>query len=133
MTSPKSPVLIADDDLDNLKILRIKLEAKGYRVVTAANGQEALAAVRKHKPAVAILDVMMPRLNGFQVARMIKFDRHLKKIPVIFLTVRTESRDRQLGAQVGADEYLVKPLDPDKLVERVQHHFHRWLEQEAKA
>lgn len=125
-------IVVADDDADNLKIVQLKLEANGFRVVTTRNGQEALAAVRQSKPALVILDVMMPRLNGFQVARMIKFDKQLKVTPVIFLTVRTEPADRETGTQVGADEYLTRPYDPDKLVERVRHHIERQLKQRAE-
>lgn len=115
-------VVVADDDVDNLNIIKLKLEANGLKVVTTRDGQAALAAVRQHKPALAILDVMMPRLNGFQVARMIKFDKQLKGIPIILLTARTEESDRTTGSQVGADEYITKPFDPAELLDRVKHY-----------
>jgi len=119
----KPVVVAADDDADLLNVIRIKLEGNGVRVVLARDGQEAIAAVRKHHPVVVILDVIMPKLNGFQVARMIKFDKQLKSIPVIMLTVRNQPSDRNLGTQVGADEYLNKPFDPQQLLDRV----HYWL------
>ena len=112
-------VVAADDDVDTLNIFKIMLEAHGVRVVTVRDGNEALAAVRQHKPALAILDVMMPRLNGFQVARMIKFDKQLKKTPVILLTARTQQTDRDAGIKMGADEYITKPFDPQQLVKTI--------------
>ena len=118
-------IVVADDDVDTLNIVKVKLETHGFSVVIVRDGQAALAAVRQHKPAVVILDVMMPRLNGFQVARMIKFDKRTKPTPVILLTARTQQADKDLGRQVGADEYITKPFDPDQLLERVTY----WLAQ----
>ncbi len=112
-------VLAADDDVDTLNVIKVKLEAHGLRVITVRDGQKAMLAVRQHRPAVVILDIMMPRLNGFQVARMIKFDKQLKATPVIILTARTQEVDRSLGTQVGADEYLTKPFDPQLLLDMV--------------
>ena len=114
-------ILAADDDLDTLNVIKLKLEAHELRVLTVRDGQEAITAVRQHQPALVILDVMMPRLNGFQVARMIKFDPQLKATPVILLTVRTQETDRILGTKVGADEYLTKPFDPQRLLDLVIH------------
>ena len=116
-------VVIADDDVDTLNIVKVKFEAHGLTVVTVRDGQAALAAVRQHKPSLVILDVMMPRLNGFQVARMIKFDKHTKPTPVILLTARTQQADKDLGRQVGAEEYITKPFDPQQLLDRVNY----WL------
>ena len=120
-TSDKKSVLVlaADDDVDTLNVIKVKLEAHGLRVITVRDGQHAMVAVRQHRPAIVILDVMMPRLNGFQVARMIKFDKQLKATPVILLTARTQEVDRSLGTQVGADEYLTKPFDPQLLLDVV--------------
>jgi len=116
-------VIAADDDVDVLDIIKLKLEAHGLQVLTARDGQKAIELAQKHRPALVILDVMMPKLNGFQVARMIKFDAKLKATPVLLLTVRTQEADRALGSKVGADEYLTKPFDPQHLLERVTH----WL------
>lgn len=119
----KLVVVAADDDVDTLNVIKLKLEAHGLQVLTARDGQEAMLIVRRHRPSVVILDIMMPRLNGFQVARMIKFDKTLKATPVILLTARTQAADRRLGMQVGADEYLTKPFDPQELLDRVAY----WL------
>lgn len=121
--SEKLVVVAADDDVDTLNVIKLKLEAHGLQVLTARDGQEAMLIVRRHRPSVVILDIMMPRLNGFQVARMIKFDKTLKTTPVILLTARTQAADRRLGLQVGADEYLTKPFDPQQLLDRVTY----WL------
>jgi len=125
MTPPaedaKKLVVIADDDVDTLNIVKVKLEAHGLRVVTVRDGQAALATVRQHRPWLVILDVMMPRLNGFQVARMIKFDKRLKPTPVLLLTARTQQADKDIGRQVGADEYITKPFDPQQLLDRVNY------------
>ncbi len=116
----KRPLVVAaDDDADTLNVIKLKLEAHGLRVITVRDGQEAITAVRQYRPALVVLDVMMPRLNGFQVARMIKFDQQLKATPVILLTVRTQETDRILGTKVGADEYLTKPFDPQQLLDVV--------------
>lgn len=122
-TSQKLVVVAADDDIDTLNVIKLKLEAHGLSVLTARDGQEAMLVVRRHKPSLVILDIMMPRLNGFQVARMIKFDKTLKSTPVILLTARTQAADRRLGMQVGADEYITKPFDPQALLDRVVY----WL------
>lgn len=127
--SEKRPIIVvADDDVDILNVIKLKLEANGYRAITARDGQEAIAAVQKRHPAFVILDVMMPRLNGFQVARMIKFDKRLKTTPVLLLTVRQQETDRNLGRRVGADEYLAKPFDPQQLLDRIAS----WLKRKAE-
>ena len=127
--SDKRPIIVAaDDDIDILNVIKLKLEAHGLRVITVRDGQEAMSAVRKHRPSLVILDVMMPRLNGFQVARMIKFDKRLKSTPVLLLTVRQQAMDRTLGLQVGADEYLAKPFDPQQLLDRIAY----WLKRKAE-
>ena len=124
----KLVIVVADDDVDTLNIVKVKLEAYGLRVVTVRDGQAALATVRQHRPAIVILDVMMPRLNGFQVARMIKFDKRLKPTPVLLLTARTQQTDKDMGRQVGADEYITKPFDPQQLLERVNY----WLKRQKE-
>jgi len=116
-------LVAADDDLDTLNIIQMKLEAHGLRVITARDGQAAMTAVRRHHPALVILDIMMPRLNGFQVARMIKFDKQLKRTKVVVLTARTQPADRKLSKEVGADEYMTKPFDPQQLLDRINY----WL------
>ena len=121
-------LVIADDEADSLKALTVYLTAHGFEVIPTSSGEEALRKVKEHQPDLAIIDVMMPRLNGFQVARTIKFDKHLKRIPLILLTARTAATDRILGERVGADEYITKPFEPSHLLERIRF----WLMKSAK-
>ena len=113
-------ILIADHDPDNLKIISLKLKAHHFEVIEAKDGEEALRLIRQEKPDVAILDVMMPKLSGFKVTRLIKFDSKLKKIPVILLTARAMETDKTLGGEMGADLYVTKPYDLDHLLQEVQ-------------
>ena len=110
-------VLVADDDKDILQLLRIRLEAWGYGVVEAVNGVQALALVREEKPALAILDVMMPGLDGLQVARQLRAES--SRIPIILLTARIQEGDVSAGLGAGADAYLGKPFDAADLRNKV--------------
>ncbi len=112
-------ILAADDDLDTLNIIKIKLEARQFKVITVRDGEQALRAVREHTPDLIILDVMMPKLSGFKVARLIKFDAKSSQIPLILLTARSQEADRATGLEMGADVYLNKPFDPEQLLKEV--------------
>jgi two-component system, OmpR family, alkaline phosphatase synthesis response regulator PhoP len=92
------------------------LEEQGVEIVTASNGAEALEIVKEERPALVFLDVMMPRISGFEVCRAIKFDLHLNDVYVVILTAKGQTIDRALGEQVGADAYMTKPFDPDEMV-----------------
>lgn len=120
MADPRALILVADDDLDNLNIIKLKLEGNGLEVVTARDGDQALRMAREQPPALIILDVMMPKLSGFKTARLIKFDSKLKAVPLILLTARTQETDRSTGGEVGADLYLTKPFDPEHLLKEVK-------------
>ena len=112
-------IVIADDQPDLLTILVARFKAAGYQVFEARNGAEALAAVRQHKPDVAVLDVMMPELNGFQVCRTMKEDPELAEVPTVLLTAKDSEADKFWGGEVGAALYLTKPIDPAHVVLRV--------------
>ena len=113
-------ILIADHDEDNLKILSLKLETQGFKIIQARDGQEAWTMIREQKPDLLILDIMMPKISGFKLARMVKFDSKLKSIPLILLTARTEEIDKDLGTEVGADLYMTKPYDLEQLIKEVR-------------
>jgi len=119
MAEAKKKVLVVDDDMDTREIISMKLQAHGYDVVTASDGQEGTLKARAEKPNLIVLDVMLPRSSGFKVARMLKFDPELGKIPIILLTARVQQSDKETGAQVGADDYMVKPFDPDELLQKI--------------
>jgi two-component system, OmpR family, alkaline phosphatase synthesis response regulator PhoP len=113
-------VLVVDDEVYILHILDFILGAESYDVVTATNGEQALQKVRDEKPDLVILDIMMPKLDGYETCRMIKNDTATKHIPVILLTAKGREIDQKLGREVGANDYITKPFSPNKLIERVQ-------------
>jgi two-component system, OmpR family, response regulator MtrA len=116
--SPRKLVLVADDDADILLLVRLRLERSGYEVLTARDGTEALALAQERQPDVAIFDVSMPGLTGFDVTRLLREAN--AKLPVILLTARALDSDVEAGAAVGADAYLTKPFSPQDLELRVR-------------
>lgn len=120
-------IMVVDDDPDLVEAVSMKLESKNYRVAKAYDGQEAIEAVKKEKPALMILDVMMPRKNGWVVCDEIKKNDNLKDITVVMLTavadaVQTTSYTHHDGKTTLADDYIPKPIDMDKLMEIVDDH-----------
>lgn len=113
-------VLVADDDPDILALVAFRLEKAGYRVVTAADGEQALALARERLPALAVLDVMMPRLTGYEVTKQLRAGETTRDIPVILLTARVQDADVARGFEAGADDYIKKPFSPQELRARVQ-------------
>jgi two-component system phosphate regulon response regulator PhoB len=114
-----STVLIADDDPDILDLVAFKLEQSGHEVVSVSDGVTALAEARRLTPAVVVLDVSMPGLSGLDVCRELRADPETAGIPVILLTARVQEADVEMGFQVGADDYVVKPFSPRELASRV--------------
>jgi CheY-like chemotaxis protein/KaiC/GvpD/RAD55 family RecA-like ATPase len=113
-------VLIADDEPDVALILKTTLQRNGYAVVVAKDGEDALEKARVERPAVLLLDLMMPKRDGYQVCRALREDPQFSLMPIIMLTAKGEAADRLLGFEVGADDYVVKPFDRDELVARVR-------------
>lgn len=113
-------VLVVDDDPDILDLVRYRLERSGYAVATASDGLEAVRLAGELRPALAVLDVMMPSLNGFEVTRRLRAEPETARIPVILLTARAQEEDVQEGFASGADDYLRKPFSPRELSARVQ-------------
>ena len=115
-------ILVADDS-DNIRnVLQLNFEWKGYEVLAAADGEEAIRLAERVRPDLIILDVMMPRRNGFQVCRLFKSDAKTSEIPVILLTAKNQKEDRYWGQDCGADEYITKPFNTpmlEKVVERL--------------
>jgi DNA-binding response OmpR family regulator len=110
-------VLVVEDDKELVKLLKYNLEKQGYRVVLAADGEAGLAALRKEKPALVLLDAMLPKLDGFE---LLKIARRETAAPVLMLTARREEVDRVLGLELGADDYVVKPFGVRELLARVK-------------
>src|SRR5438067_1537047 len=105
-----STVLIVDDEEANRDLIRDPLEAHGYRIIEAANGQEALELVATERPDVILLDIMMPGLNGFDVCRAVKSNPEWAVIPVLMVTALSERKERLLGIEAGANDFLNKPI-----------------------
>ena len=114
-------VLIVDDDEDNRTLLRDPLEAHGYEIVEAENGEQALQKVEQRPPDVILLDVMMPRMDGFEVCRRLKKDARTAPIPVLIITALSERMERMMGIAAGASDFLSKPVDLQELILRVNH------------
>jgi class 3 adenylate cyclase len=113
-------ILVVDDVADNVEILRMRLSSLGYEVVTASDGEQALAAVRELLPDLVLLDIMMPRIDGLEVVRRLKADTTLPFIPVIMVTAKAQPREIIAGLDAGGDDYLTKPVDHGALVARVR-------------
>jgi len=113
-------ILIIEDVPEIALALQIRLEKAGYVVITASDGEEGLRKTREEKPDLIILDLMLPKMDGYRVCRLIKFDKELEHIPVVILTVRDQERDKTLGREVGADAYIVKPYDFQELLTTIK-------------
>jgi DNA-binding response OmpR family regulator len=113
-------VLVADDDPDILALVRFRLERDGYEVLSAPDGETALDLALARTPDIAVLDVMMPRLDGYEVTRRLREHGPTTGIPIILLTARVQEPDLERGFEAGADDYVTKPFSPQALGERVQ-------------
>ena len=127
MMPDKLQILLVDDEPSILKIVGKRLEIEGFKVLVATNGQDALKKAKQEAPALIILDLMLPKLNGFQVCRLLKFDQHFSHIPVILFTARTDEKDKVLGLDCKADAYVCKPFQAGELL----GHIRRLLPQSA--
>ncbi len=116
---PSVRVLAVDDSPTILEMIQAILVAGGYEVITATDGQEALNAARSEVPDLILLDVMLPKLDGYRVCRLLKFDQKYKKIPIIMLTAKAEEQSVVTGIRTGADQYLTKPIEPERLLSSV--------------
>ncbi|MBI4611451.1 MAG: response regulator [Candidatus Rokubacteria bacterium] len=113
-------ILVVDDNLMNVEIIQSRLAVHGYEILTAADGEEALAVARAAQPDLILLDVMMPKLDGTEVCRRLRADASFPFTPIILVTAKADSRDVVAGLEAGADEYLTKPVDQAALVARVK-------------
>ncbi|MDD8017626.1 MAG: response regulator transcription factor [Bacteroidota bacterium] len=115
----KQKILIADDERDIIDFLKYNLEKEGFEVLSAKNGTEALAQTKKN-PDLILLDIMMPELDGLEVVRTLKKNSATAKIPVIFLTAKSSEVDEVVGLELGADDYITKPVSIPKLIARIK-------------
>ncbi|OGF97968.1 MAG: hypothetical protein A2Z06_03200 [Candidatus Glassbacteria bacterium RBG_16_58_8] len=114
-----SRILIVDDEHDIVEMIRFALEADGHEVHEAKDGMDGLEKARALVPDIILLDVMMPKLDGYKVCRMLKFDSKYREIAIVLLTARTGFKDVTIGMEVGADRYLTKPFDVSEVVDLV--------------
>ena len=118
---PRRPVvLVVDDEADLVELVAMNLERNGYSALTAGDGNRALELARKHRPALIVLDVMLPGVEGTEVARRLRADPATERIPIIMLTARTEETDVVVGLAMGADDYVTKPFSMKVLMARVK-------------
>ncbi|MCE8007896.1 phosphate regulon transcriptional regulator PhoB [Aestuariivita sp.] len=125
MAVDQPTVLVVEDELAQREVLSYNLEAEGFRVVKAADGDEALLQVEEQVPDVIVLDWMLPGVSGIEVCRRIKMRSELRRIPVIMLSARSEEVDRVRGLETGADDYVVKPYSVIELMARVRSQLRR--------
>ncbi len=113
-------ILIVDDESDIVSALTIRLESLGYEIISAEDGITALEKARSEKPDLILLDVMLPKLDGYKVCRMLKFDEKYKDIPIIIITAKGEELNRRMGMDMGANAYITKPFKPEDLTSKIK-------------
>jgi len=115
----KKRILVVDDEPDFLMAIKAMLEVNGFEVLAATDGQEGLSVARLEKPDLIVLDLMLPKMDGYKVCRFLKFDEKYRMIPIIMLTARGQEDDKQLGKEMGADFYIVKSERPEILLKKI--------------
>ncbi len=121
----KSKILVVDDDPEILDMLRLTFEIENYEVIDAVNGKEALDKIKYEEPDVIVLDCMMPEMDGYEVAQKVRESRMSRHTPIIMLTAKGSVKDKIKGMELGIDDYVVKPFEPDELVARIKMILHR--------
>jgi DNA-binding response OmpR family regulator len=116
----KKKILVVDDEDDILNFLELVLVEKGFEVVTASGGQEALTKAQLERPDLVLLDIMMPQMDGWEVLKLLRVDEETAEIPVAMLSARTEARDRVQGLQEGAIDYICKPFSLQELLGKIE-------------
>jgi len=116
----KKKILLVDDEKDLVETVTFRLEAAGYEVVPAYDGQEGFEKAKSEKPDLIILDLMLPKMDGYKVCRMLNFDGKYKKIPILMFTARAQESDKKIGEEVGANDYITKPFEPQALLGKIK-------------
>ena len=116
----KQQILVVDDDKDIVRLLRGYLEKAGFGVLVAYDGLTAVQTIRREKPDLLILDLMLPDMDGYDITRVVRGDEKLALIPILMLTARVEESDKVVGLELGADDYVTKPFNPAEVVARVR-------------
>ncbi len=117
---PKKKILVIDDEAELVMAARIRLEQADYEVLAAYDGREGLEKARKEKPDLIILDLMLPKMDGYKVCGLLKADTRYSKIPVIMFTARAQEADKKMSEEVGADAHITKPFDHQALLAKIK-------------
>lgn len=120
MSEKRPRILIVDDETDLVSVLRFALEVEGFEVLEAADGEEGLRKAHQARPDLMVLDLMLPKLDGYKVCRALKFDQRFKRVVVFILSARSGQQDRKLAFDMGADAFVTKPYDIRDLVSRIR-------------
>ena len=115
-------ILIVDDEQDIVESLKFVLEVSGFVCYTAFNGEDGLKLAKEIMPDLIILDVMMPKINGYKISRLLKYDTKYKDIPIIMVTARSQLEDKMIGEETGVNEYITKPFELDTIVKKVEEY-----------
>ncbi len=115
-------ILIIDDEQDIVETLQFTLEAEGYDCTAAFDGETGLNLAKEITPDLIILDVMMPKMNGYKISRLLKYDNAYKDIPILMITARSQNDDKAIGQETGANEYITKPFELDYVLSKVKQY-----------
>lgn len=121
----KKKILIVDDEPDIVETLKFLIESEGFESITALDGEDALKKAKEENPDVMILDVMLPKINGYKVCRLLKFDNKYKHIPILMVTARSQEEDKIIGEETGADEYITKPFDIEEVLQKIHFYLNK--------
>ena len=126
----KQTILVVDDETDLLDLIEYNLKKEGFAVLKAENGKEGIAVAKEHHPDLILLDIMMPKMDGMETVEEIRKDEQLRKIPVIFLTARSDEKTEVEGLNKGGDDFITKPISTTKLISRIKAVLRRFGEKE---
>ncbi|MFW6164031.1 MAG: response regulator [Planctomycetota bacterium] len=129
---PKKKILVVDDDLQTVKLVGLVLDRRGYEIVAARTGEEAVKKAQSEQPDLIVLDVMMPDMDGYEVSRLLRADPATADVPILMFTAKAGLQDKVTGFEAGADEYLTKPIHPKELVSRVETLLKRYARSGAR-
>ena len=117
---PKGTILIVDDEIQLVEMVKMRLEAAGYEIIAAYDGQDGFDKAKRDKPDLIVLDLMLPKMDGYKVCGLLKNDARYSTIPIIMFTARAQEEDASLGKDLGAEEYITKPFDPRALLSKIK-------------
>ncbi len=116
----KKQLRLVEDDLYSAETLKLALEAKGHEVIMATNGKDALDLIRKKPPQLVILDIMLPKMDGYHLCRLVRYDARFKDLPIIIVSSKIQEADKKLGLACGGNEYVTKPYDLGNLISLIE-------------